>query len=126
ITVFDGSPAYPEVDAFWAAVARKKVTHVGTSPKYIGSCRGSVTPREKFDLSALRVVLSTGAPLLAEDFDWIYSEVSPDVLLASISGGTDIISCFMLGNPLLPVIRGEIQAAGLGMDIAAYNDRDEA
>ncbi len=125
ITLYDGSPAEPEIDALWEAVARKKVTHAGTSPKYIGSCRGAVTPREKFDLSALRVVLSTGAPLLEEDFDWIYTHVSPDVLLASISGGTDIISCFMLGNPLLPVLRGEIQAAGLGMDIAAFDDRGQ-
>ena len=124
ITLSDGSPAHPQVDVYWETVARKKVTHAGTSPKYIGSCRGAVTPKDRFDFSALRVVLSTGAPLLEEDYDWIYSAVSADVMLASISGGTDIISCFMLGNPLLPVFRGEIQAAGLGMDIAAVDAND--
>jgi acetoacetyl-CoA synthetase len=107
-------------------VAQYGVTHFGTSPKYLGTCRGVVRPGADLELAHLRVVLSTGAPLLPEDFDWVYAEVKQDVLLASMSGGTDIVSCFMLGNPMLPVIRGEIQALGLAMDVAAFDDDNRA
>ena len=85
----------------------------------------NITPKD-FTLSKLRVLLSTGAPLLPEDFDWLYENVKTDLQVSSISGGTDIISCFMLGNPTLPVFRGEIQCLGLGMDVAAYNDEHSA
>lgn len=122
VTAYDGSPAHPRTDRLWELAATEKLTHLGTSPKYIGTCRkADIKPVEHSDLASLRVVLSTGAPLLPEDFDWVYAQVG-NVLLASISGGTDIISCFMLGNPLLPVYRGEIQCFGLGMDVAAYDE----
>jgi acetoacetyl-CoA synthetase len=125
VTLFDGSPAHPSQGRLWETVADEGVTHFGTSPKYIGTCRDALSPGREHELARLRVILSTGAPLLPEDFDWVYAEVKQDVLLASISGGTDIVSCFMLGNPLLPVIRGEIQAMGLGMDVAAFNEENE-
>lgn len=125
VTLFDGSPASPTLGRLWETVAQEGVTHFGTSPKYIGSCRGALSPGKEHDLNRLRVIMSTGAPLLPEDFDWVYEEVKQDVLLASISGGTDIISCFMLGNPMLPVVRGEIQALGLGMDVAAFNEESQ-
>ena len=126
LTLFDGNPGSPGPGRLWEVVAQQGVTHFGTSPKYLGTCRDAIRPGADLDLSRLRVVLSTGAPLLPEDFDWVYAEVKEDVLLASISGGTDIVSCFMLGNPMLPVIRGEIQALGLGMDVAAYGEEGQA
>lgn len=125
VTLFDGSPTHPGLDRLWRLVQEEKLTHLGTSPKFLGACRGALHPGRDFDLSSLEVLLSTGAPLLPEDFDWVYGEVKQDLQLASISGGTDIISCFMLGVPTLPVVRGEIQALGLGMDVAAYNQAGE-
>lgn len=125
VTLFDGSPTYPDANQLWALVAREGITHFGTSAKFIGSCRERLVPKDSFDFKRLRVILSTGSPLLPEDFDWIYRDVASHVQLSSISGGTDIISCFMLGNPILPVYRGEIQCLGLGMDVAAFNEQDE-
>jgi len=125
VTLFDGAPTYPGIDRLWRLLADEGITHFGTSPKFIGACRGTLRPRDTFDLSRLRAVISTGAPLLAEDFEWIYDAVGSELQLSSISGGTDIISCFMLGNPLLPVYRDEIQCLGLGMDVAAYDDRGQ-
>lgn len=122
VTLFDGSPSYPDMSTLWRLVEKERITHFGTSARYINSCRGKVTPKSSFDLDRLRVILSTGSPLLVEDFEWIYEEVKKNVCLSSISGGTDIISCFMLGNPVLPVYRGEIQCLGLGMDVAAFDE----
>jgi len=122
ITLFDGSPTYDGLDTLWRMAAEEGITHFGTSPKFIGTCRGQALNLSKLDLGRLRVILSTGAPLLAEDFDWVYDAVKADLQLSSISGGTDIISCFMLGNPVLPVSRGEIQCLGLGMDVVALAD----
>ena len=91
------------------------------------SCKKQgLRPESKFSLKKLRVILSTGAPLYPEDFDWVYNEVKKDIQLSSLSGGTDIISCFFLGNPILPVIRGEIQCLGLGMDVAAFDVNGQA
>src|SRR5699024_2671626 len=99
------------------------MTHFGTSAKFLGSCRNAgLRPGERFDLKRLRTIFSTGSPLLPEDFDWVYEAVKPDVLLASISGGTDIVSCFVGGCPILPVRRGEIQCALLGMDVQAFSE----
>jgi acetoacetyl-CoA synthetase len=122
VTLYDGLPG---TNSLWQAVADHGVTHLGTSPKYLRACRGRVRPGEQLDLSRLRVLLSTGAPLLPEDFDWLYGEVKTDLQVSSISGGTDIISCFALGNPVLPVYRGELQCCGLGMDVIAANDTGE-
>src|SRR5690606_16840670 len=84
--------------------------------------KAGLSPRRTHRLEALKAVLSTGSPLVPEGFDYVYREIKPDVHLASISGGTDIVSCFVLGNPAAPVRRGEIQCAGLGMDVAVFDE----
>ena len=123
VVCFDGFAAYPKLSSPWDLVERESITHMGTTPRYLQSCRARVRPNESNDLSKLRVILSTGSPLLPEDFEYVYEKVKDDVLLASISGGTDICSCFALGNPLLPVHRSEIQVFGLGLNACAL-DRD--
>jgi acetoacetyl-CoA synthetase len=123
---YDGSPAAPEADSLWKIVDQEKINVFGTSAKFIASCRTQeLAVQQKYKLAHTRLVLSTGSPLLPEDFDYFYKDVAPKVQLASISGGTDIISCFMLGNPLKPVLRGEIQGRGLAMDIAALNSQGQ-
>lgn len=122
LVLYEGSPAYCEADHLWKIVAHSKTQVFGTSPKYLASCAqhgGKLF--EKFDLSELEMVLSTGAPLLPEQFEWFYNDQNADIPLVSISGGTDIISCFMLGVPGLPVYAGELQAAGLGMDVDCFD-----
>jgi acetoacetyl-CoA synthetase len=127
LVVFDGAPGYPDLDVCWRLAAERRVTHFGTSAKFIGACRNrELAPGTTNDLSALRVIFSTGSPLLPEDFDWVREHVGRDILLASISGGTDIVSCFVGGCPLLPVRRGEIQCRMLGMDVQAWNDAGES
>lgn len=122
ITV-DGSPGYPSLGYLWDTVADEKVTHFGTSARFIAGCRkAELTPAKDRDLSALRVLFSTGSPLLPEDYDWVYSDGAPQVLLGSIAGGTDICGCFVGSTPLLPVRRGEIQCRFLGVDAVAYGD----
>lgn len=123
VVTFDGSPTFPTQDRLWDIARDERVTHFGTSPKFIGSCMaaGEFAPTEHGPLTDLRCVLSTGSPLLPAHFEWIYKHL-PEVHLASISGGTDIISCFMLGNPTLPVYSSEIQCAGLGMAIEAWDE----
>jgi len=88
--------------------------------------KSGLRPRDRFDLSNLRTILSTGSPLLPESFDFVYEAIKPEVLLGSISGGTDIVSCFVLNNPLLPVRRGEIQGRGLGLAVEVWNEQGEA
>lgn len=123
LVLFEGSPGYPDLDVSWRLAERERITHFGTSAKFLGGCRKKgLVPRSAHDLSALRVIFSTGSPLLPEDYDWVYAQVKPDVLLASISGGTDICGCFVGGCPVLPVRRGEIQCRLLGVDAAAYDD----
>ena len=121
VTLFDGFPAAPTIARLWDLIDERGITHFGTSPKFLGACRRRLNPAETHRLESLRVILSTGAPLQPEDFEWVYQAVKTDVQLSSISGGTDIISCFMLGNPLLPVHRGEIQCLGIGMDVEAVD-----
>jgi len=124
VVLYDGSPLHPGPDALWEMAERERLTHFGTSPKYLSALEKSeYRPREQFSLPALRSVLSTGSPLAPEQFDFVYSAVKPDVQLASISGGTDIISCFALGNPWLPVRRGELQCRGLGMAVDVFDDQ---
>ncbi|MQM37471.1 Acetyl-coenzyme A synthetase [wastewater metagenome] len=126
LVLFDGSPGYPNLDVLWAMAEREGLTHFGTSAKFIGGCRNKgLHPGEDHDLSNLRVVFSTGSPLLPEDYDYVYEHISPEVLLGSISGGTDILSCFVGACPILPVRRGEIQCAMLGMDVKAFNEDGE-
>jgi len=121
VVCFDGFAAYPKLSSPWDLVEKEGITHLGSSPRFFQACRARVRPMEANDLSALRVIFSTGSPLMNEDFEYIYSKVKPDVLLASISGGTDICSCFALGNPTLPVRQGELQAFGLGLDVCALD-----
>lgn len=123
IVLYDGSPGYPDLGVLWTMAEQERITAFGTSPKFLSSVENAgIVPREQYDLSALRTVFSTGAPLSIENFRWVYDCVSPDVQLASISGGTDIVSCFMLGSPWDPVYPGEIQKRGLGMAVEAWDE----
>lgn len=127
VVLFDGSPGHPDMTILWRLAQDLGITVFGTSPKFISGCEKSgIHPRRGFDLSRLRTVLSTGSPLSEENFAWIYREVGTDIQLASISGGTDIISCFMLGCPTAPVYAGEIQKRGLGMQVEAWDDDGRA
>ncbi|WP_415900874.1 acetoacetate--CoA ligase [Neptuniibacter sp. QD48_11] len=123
ITLYDGSPFAPSPSVLWNMAAKEKVSVFGTSAKYISALeKAGVSPKEEFELSELRAILSTGSPLAHESFDYVYREIKTDLLLASISGGTDIISCFALGCPILPVHKGELQCLGLGMDVAIFDE----
>jgi acetoacetyl-CoA synthetase len=123
IVLFDGSPSHPSLDVLWTAVDRLQVTHFGTSARFIHGCKAAgLAPRRSQRLEPLRTVFSTGSPLARGGFEWVYREVKDDLHLASISGGTDIVGCFMLGVPTEPVYSGEIQAAGLGVDLAAFDE----
>jgi acetoacetyl-CoA synthetase len=123
LVLYDGSPLYPDPGALWRMAEREGITVFGTSPRYLGAlAKEGYVPGAGHDLARLRSVLSTGAPLAPEQFDFVYRDIRPDVQLASISGGTDIISCFALGNPWQPVRRGELQGPGLGMDVDVLND----
>jgi len=122
IVLFDGSPFYPSGKEMWHLSDELEITIFGTSAKYIDACKEKdIRPSEFANLSRLRMILSTGSPLIEESFDYIYDHVKKDIHLASISGGTDIISCFALGSPTLPVIKGELQCRGLGMDVHSYD-----
>lgn len=123
LVLFDGNPGYPDLARLWQLAEDYRVTHFGSSAKFLGSCRNAgLQPGRDFDLEPMRVLLSTGSPLLPEDYDWVYRAVKLDLLLGSISGGTDIVSCFVGCSPLLPVRRGVIQCRMLGMDVQAFND----
>ena len=123
IMLFDGSPGQDKARVLWKAIQDEKITVFGTSPKFLSASESAGRkPKEEFDLSSLRTILSTGAPLVGANYDWVYGQVKEDVQLASISGGTDIISCFALGNPILPVYREELQCCGLGMKVEVYDD----
>jgi acetoacetyl-CoA synthetase len=122
IVLYDGSPTYPAPDALWRLTQRAGVTHFGTSPRFLSACeRAGLVPSAVADLGRLRAVLSTGSPLIPEQFDWVYANVTPDLQLASVSGGTDLIGCFCGGVPILPVRRGELQARVLGMAVEAWD-----
>jgi acetoacetyl-CoA synthetase len=123
LLLYDGSPFHPDGYALYDFAAAERCTLFGTSAKYIDACaKAEVKPIDSRDLSALRTICSTGSPLVAEGFDYVYENVKQDVCLSSISGGTDIISCFVLGNPIGPVWRGEIQARGLGMKVEVWSE----
>lgn len=122
LLLYDGSPFYPDGYHLWDFASEQKCTHFGTSAKFIDALKKhELSPKEKFDLSHLRWIGSTGSPLVHEAFDYVYDHIKGDVHLASISGGTDIVSCFVLGNPLSAVYRGEIQGPGLGMDVDVFD-----
>ena len=122
IVLYDGSPFQPNSNAMWDMVDELRITHFGTSAKYIDACRQKgLNPIKTHSLESMRTIFSTGSPLVEESFDYVYNYIKKEIQLASISGGTDIISCFVGGNPTLPVYRGELQSITLGMDVAAYN-----
>jgi len=122
IVLYDGSPFQPNSNAMWDMVDELEITHFGTSAKYIEACRQKgLNPIKTHSLESMRTIFSTGSPLVEESFDYVYNHIKKEIQLASISGGTDIISCFAGGNPTLPVYRGELQSITLGMDVAAYN-----
>jgi acetoacetyl-CoA synthetase len=123
LILYDGSPLHPAADILFELAAAERIDVFGTSAKFIDAVKKTgIRPRERHDLSRIRLLASTGSPLAPESFDFVYDAIGSDLHLASISGGTDIVSCFVLGVPTLPVWRGEIQGAGLGM---AVDVRDE-
>jgi acetoacetyl-CoA synthetase len=124
ILLYDGSPAYPDMQALWRFAEETGMTYFGTSAPYILSCmREGIEPRQEFNLSSLRGVGSTGAPLTPEGFGWVYDKVKEDLLLGSVSGGTDMCTAFVLSCPTLPVRAGEIQCRGLGARVEAYDEQ---
>lgn len=127
IVLYDGNPFHPSPNAMWDMVDELGITHFGTSAKFIDACKQEgLSPKKTHSLSTMRTIFSTGSPLMAESFDYVYDHIKSNVQLASISGGTDIISCFAGGNPTLPVYRGELQCLGLGMDVAAFDFKGNA
>jgi acetoacetyl-CoA synthetase len=123
LMLFDGSPFYPRGNVLFDFAQDEGMTIFGTSAKYIDSLRKlDLKPKDSHDLSRLRTMLSTGSPLVPESFEYVYSNIKSDLCLSSISGGTDIVSCFVLGSPLLPVWPGEIQCRGLGLAVDVWND----
>jgi acetoacetyl-CoA synthetase len=123
LLLYDGSPFYPDEGTLLDYAVEEGMTIFGTSAKYIDQVKKSgLRPCEKYDLKAVRTMLSTGSPLSAESFDFVYDSIKPDLHLASISGGTDICGCFVGGNPLSPVYRGEIQGPMLGMAVDVYDE----
>jgi len=123
VLLYDGLPAHPDANILFDFADAEAMTHFGTSAKWIDSiAKSGLKPADTHELADLRVMMSTGSPLAPQGFDYVYDNIKRDLHLASICGGTDIISCFVLGVPLLPVWRGEIQAPGLGMDVRVFDD----
>ena len=122
LMLYDGSPFAAHGRVLWEYAQHWQFSHFGTSAKYIDGLRKiDLIPAQEYRLDALRAVFSTGSPLMAESYDWVYANIKQDINLASISGGTDIVSCFALGCATLPVYRGELQCRGLGMAVDIYN-----
>ena len=121
IVLYEGSPVEPSPEYFFNIIERLGIHIFGTSPKFLKALQDSGVNFSKYP--TLEMILSTGSPLLPEQFDFVYNHIKQDVLLGSISGGTDIISCFMLACPILPVYKGEIQCIGLGLDVQALDGK---
>ena len=121
--LYDGSPFYPSGNVIFDLADAERMTLFGTSAKYIDACaKAGLEPIKTHKLTTVRAMASTGSPLVDESFEYVYRSIKKDVHLASISGGTDIVSCFVIGNPIGPVYRGEIQARGLGMAVNVFDD----
>jgi acetoacetyl-CoA synthetase len=126
VVLYDGSPFYPDGNVLWDLVDEVGISIFGTSAKWISACdKAGIKPRETHRLNQLKAILSTGSPLLPESFGYVYRDVKAEVQRSSISGGTDIVSCFALGNPILPVYKGELQCRGLGMAVEIRADDGE-
>jgi acetoacetyl-CoA synthetase len=127
LVLYDGSPFHPDPGILWRIAAEERISIFGTSAKYLAATeKADFHPAERADLGALRTVLSTGSPLAPESYDFVQSHVKAEVQLSSISGGTDIVSCFALGSPLLPVYRGELQCRGLGLEVQIFDPAGHA
>jgi len=127
LILYDGSPFFDDGHVLWKLAEREGITVFGTSAKYISALeKAGVRPKDDFQLPNLRAVLSTGSPLAPESFEFVYDAIGENLQLASIAGGTDILSCFVLGNPILPVRRGEIQCRGLGMAVQVFDESGDA
>ena len=125
LVIYDGSPVEPDMNILFKIADTEKLTFLGVSAKYIDSlAKANVEPKKYFNLSSLRVIASTGSPLGPLGYDWVYSNVKDNVQLSSMSGGTDLVACFVGGNPCLPVFRGEIQCAILGMDTQSWKSQN--
>lgn len=127
ITLYEGAVQYPDFHRLFNIIEKENVTVFGTSARYLSSVEKSgIIPQKKHNLSKLKTILSTGSPLLPQNFDFVYQKIKKDVQLSSISGGTDIVSCFALGNPLLPVYCGELQSYGLGLRVLVFDDNGQS
>ncbi len=127
LTLYDGSPTYPDMSRLFHLLDQEQITLFGTSAKFLSSVATSgFRPNRSFTMNTLRCILSTGSPLLPKEYDFVYQHLKSDVQLSSISGGTDIISCFALGNPMLPVYRGELQCLGLGLSVDVFNEQGQS
>jgi len=127
LLLYDGSPFHPDGKVLFDFAEQTRMTIFGTSAKFIDALsKSGLEPARTHDLSALNTMLSTGSPLAPEGFDFVYRSIKQDLCLSSIAGGTDIISCFALGNPILPVWRGELQCRGLGMKVEVFDDNGHA
>ncbi|WP_013322700.1 acetoacetate--CoA ligase [Gloeothece verrucosa] len=123
VILYDGSPFYPGADSLFNLIDEEEVSIFGTSAKYIATVeKEGVKPKQTHQLTALKAILSTGSPLTHENFEYVYRDIKTDLCLSSISGGTDIVSCFALGNPNLPVYRGELQCIGLGLAVDIFDE----
>ena len=123
LTLYEGSPTYPDANRLFQLIDEENISVFGTSPKFLSAVeKEGINPSRTFSLQKLRCILSTGSPLLPKNYDFVYQKIKADVQLSSISGGTDIVSCFALGNPLLPVYRGELQCIGLGMSVQVFDE----
>ena len=127
IVLYEGSPFYPNPEHLWKIAEKSEVSIFGTSAKYIDALsKSNIVPKKHFMLSNLRTICSTGSPLSPDSYDYILNNIKPDVQIASISGGTDLLSCFVLSNPLNPVVKGEIQCRALAMDVDIFNEHGES
>jgi acetoacetyl-CoA synthetase len=123
VVLYDGAPLYPSADVLFDFVDEYQINIFGVSAKYIDTIKkAGIKPKISHSLASLKMILSTGSPLVPEGFDYVYESIKSDVCLSSISGGTDILSCFVLGCPIRPVHRGEIQCRGLAMAVEVYDD----
>jgi acetoacetyl-CoA synthetase len=126
LVLYDGSPFYPNPNVLFDLTDAEAITIFGTSAKYIDAlAKLNLSPKDSHGLASLKAMTSTGSPLVAESYDYVYDRIKRDLLLSSISGGTDIVSCFVLGSPLLPVYRGEIQCRGLGLKVQVYDEHGQ-
>lgn len=127
LVLYEGSPGYPNAVHLFDILAQEKVSIFGTSAKFIATIeKEGLSPRTSYPLNHLRLILSTGSPLMPHHFDYVYQHIKSDIPVSSISGGTDIISCFALANPIMPVYSGELQCIGLGMAVKVFNDEGKS